>query len=363
MPTTTTAAVLRESDGPFRLEEVTLPALGSDEVLVQLVGVGFCHTDVTPRDLAAYVLPAVLGHEGSGIVIEVGADVASMKAGDHVVLSFASCGRCDRCLAGQPAYCTDFLTLNLAGRDLLGGTEVTDAAGEAVAGRWFGQSSFARHAIIKERGAVVVDPSLQLELMGPLGCGIMTGAGAVLNEMRLGAGQSIVVFGAGAVGLSAVMAAKLAGASEIVAVDVHQNRLDLAVELGATRTVLATERNLDDKVRGDGEGLDFALDTTARESIMSLAIDVVRTGGEIVFVGAGVDSVTVFPTQLAGKHLTYVFEGSSDPQVFIPQLVEHWRRGSFPFERLVTTYEFEDINRAEAESREGTAIKPVLLFQ
>ncbi|WP_137844615.1 NAD(P)-dependent alcohol dehydrogenase [Microbacterium sp. 2FI] len=361
--TTTTAAVLREPDGPFLLEAVTLPDLGPRDVLVRLVGVGFCHTDVTPRDLAAYVLPAILGHEGSGIVTQVGAGVDSVRVGDSVVLSFASCGRCAHCLGGQPAYCDEFMALNLAGRDLQDGTEVIDSAGEPVGGRWFGQSSFAQYAIAKERSVVVVDPKLPLELMGPLGCGIMTGAGAVLNEMKLAPGQSVVVFGAGAVGLSAVMAAKLAGATDIVAVDLHQSRLDLAVELGATRTVLASARNLDDKVRGDSDGLDFALDTTARESIMSLAIDVVRTGGKIVLVGAGSDSVTVFPTQLVGKHLTYVFEGSSDPQVFIPTLIEHWRDGRFPFDRLVTTYPFEDINTAEADSRSGQAIKPVLLFR
>nr|WP_281371333.1 NAD(P)-dependent alcohol dehydrogenase [Leifsonia naganoensis] len=335
--------------------------LGPHDVLVRIVGVGFCHTDVMPRGMAAHALPAILGHEGSGVVTEVGDEVSHVRLGDAVVLSFASCGECGQCLKGTPAYCVNFLALNMSGRDMFGGTSATDGAGTPLQNRWFGQSSFAEYCIVNERSAVVVDPDLPIELMGPLGCGIQTGAGAVLNEMDLQPGQSIAVFGAGAVGLSAVMAAKVAGAADIVAIDLHQSRLDLALELGATRVVLASEKRLVDRILGDSDGLDFALDTTGVSAVMESAIEVVGAGGEIVLLGASVDGLALHPTTLTGKRVTYVLEGGADPQRFIPLLIEHWQAGRFPFDRLVATYRFEDIDVAEAEARTGEAIKPVLL--
>lgn len=361
MSTTTTAAVLRDPEGPFTLEEVKLGDLGPHEVLVRVVATGFCHTDLLPRGMSSYALPAILGHEGSGVVVEVGSDVEHLRPGDPVVLSFASCGACDQCRSGHPAYCLDFLMLNMAARDPDGSTSAIDTEGQPLANRWFGQSSFAGHAIVNERGVVVVDADLPLELMGPLGCGIQTGAGTVLNVMRVSPGQSIVVFGAGAVGLAAVMAAKIAGAADIVAVDLHQSRLDLALELGATRVVLASARDIDEQVMNGTTGLDFALDTTGIDSVMTQALGVIRSGGELVLVGGSTDMFVAHPTQLIGRRVTYVLEGDADPQQFIPLLIQHWRVGRFPFDRLITTYPLTDINTAETESRLGTAIKPVLL--
>ena len=360
MTVTTTAAVLRDPSAPFTLEEVTLGELGPDEVLVRIVGAGFCHTDVLPRDLMAQALPAILGHEGSGVVVKVGTNVHDLAAGDNVVLSFASCGECGPCASGHPAYCVHFNLLNVSGRNLDGSVSATDTNGEPVGNRWFGQSSFAEHSIVARRSVVKVDAELPLELLGPLGCGIQTGAGAVLNVMKVQPGQSIVVFGAGAVGLAAIMAAKLAGASDIVAVDLHENRLKLALELGATRTALANDPDVDDLVLNGGTGLDFALDTTGVEDVMSLALTVLGFGGQLVLVGASMDGLVVHPTQLSGKTVTYIFEGDSDPQLFIPQLVEHWKAGKFPFERLIETFPLAQINEAEAASKSGAVIKPVL---
>lgn len=361
MTTPTIAAVLREPEGTFDLEAVTLGDLGPSEVLVRIVGVGFCHTDVLPRGMLAGILPAVMGHEGSGIVAEVGADVDTVRPGDAVVLSFASCGSCRACSSGHPAYCDLFFPLNLGAHNLDGSASATDSSGAPVGTRWFGQSSFAHHAIVSERSVVVVDDSLPLELLGPLGCGIQTGAGSVLNVMKLQPGQSIVVFGAGAVGLAAVMAAKLAGADEIVAVDLHQHRLDLAVELGATRGVLATASDLAAAVLGGEVGVDNVLDTTAVPSVMELAITLARAGGNVVFVGAGTQPITVNPTLFSGKNITYALEGDADPQRFIPMLIEHWRAGRFPFDRLITSYPFDQINTAEGQSLSGEAIKPILI--
>ncbi|HWI30543.1 MAG TPA: NAD(P)-dependent alcohol dehydrogenase [Microbacterium sp.] len=362
MTTTTTAAVLRVPEGRHEFEEITLGDLGPGDVLVRIVGAGLCHTDMLPRGMLAGVLPAVLGHEGSGIVVDVGPGVDRVRPGDPVVLSFASCGSCRACESGHPAYCDAFFPLNLSARNLDGSGSAADSSNAPVGTRWFGQSSFARHAIVSERSAVAVDKDLPLELMGPLGCGIQTGAGSVLNVMNVQPGQSVVVFGAGAVGLAGVMAARLAGAGEIIAVDLHQSRLDLAVELGATRAVLASTDDLSAAVLGDAAAVDHALDTTAVGSVMELAITIVRPGGTVVFVGAGEQSITVHPTQLTGKNVTYALEGDADPQEFIPALIEHWRAGQFPFDRLVTTFPFDEINTAEAESLSGAVIKPVLVF-
>ena len=361
MSTTTTAAVLRDPEAEFTLEEIHLDDVGPTEVLVRIVGAGFCHTDVISRDLAAYALPAIMGHEGAGVVVEVGSDVRRFQPGDHVVLSFAFCGECAHCLAGHPAYCVNFPGLNMTARNQDGSTSATASDGTPLGNRWFGQSSFARHAIVDQRSVVKVDSDLQLELLGPLGCGIQTGAGAVLRVMKVQPGQSVVVFGAGAVGLSAIMAAKLAGASDIVAVDLHENRLELARELGATRVVLANDPDADDAILNGTLGLDYALDTTGVEEVMSLATTVVGVDGLIVLVGASMAGFSVHPTQLTGKSVTYILEGDADPQQFIPELIAHWKAGRFPFDRLVTTFPFEQINEAEEASKSGRAIKPVLL--
>lgn len=362
MTTTTAAAVLRNPEAPFSIEEVTLADLAPTEVLVKLVGAGFCHTDVIARDMASYVLPAILGHEGAGTVAAVGSGATRVKVGDPVILSFASCGECAQCLAAKPSYCVFFTPLNMSARGLDGSVSATDAEGNEIANRWFGQSSFAGHSIVDQHNVVPVAADVDLTKVGPLGCGIQTGAGTVLRAMNVQPGQSIVIFGAGAVGLSAVLAAKLAGASDIVAVDLHQSRLDLALELGATRTVLGNDRRLVDKIVDDSTGLEFALDTTGVSSVMEAAIESVGPGGSIVLVAASEAGLSFHPTQIMGKTISYVLEGAADPQEFIPYLVKEWQAGNFPFDRLITTYSFAEIDKAEADAHSGVAIKPVLVF-
>lgn len=362
MPTTR-AAVLRSPDVQHVIEEVTLADLRRDEVLVRIAGAGMCHTDLLPRDpvLGASFTPMVLGHEGSGVVTAVGSAVTGVRPGDNVVLSFASCGSCRECLQGAPAYCEDFDARNFSGRYPDGSTSATDGRGQPVPNRWFGQSSFAQYAIAAERHVVVVDQDLPLELLGPLGCGIQTGAGAVLNEMRLAPGQSIAIFGAGAVGLAAVMAAKLAGASDIVVVDLNESRLDTAMELGASRTVVGGKEDVVEQVVGAGRGMDFSFETTAVEKVISDAIAVLARRGSAVMVGAGTGLLTVPPTQLIGRKVTFVLEGSAVPRVFVPQLIRFWQEGRFPFDKLIRTYPLADINAAEADSLSGKTIKPVLI--
>jgi aryl-alcohol dehydrogenase len=356
-----TAAVLRRAEGPYVLERVQLADPGPGEVLVRIVGAGMCHTDVVPRSMD-FLLPVVTGHEGAGVVEAVGDGVAGVAVGDHVVLSFDSCGACAACTGGVPSNCDTFLPRNVTGRDVAWGTRITDASGAEVGSRWFGQSSFATHCLATDRNVVVVDRDLPLETLGPLGCGMLTGAGSVLVALDVRAGASLVVFGAGAVGLAAVMAAAVVGASPIVAVDLHQHRLDLARELGATHTLDGAATNLLDEVRAlTGGGADHTFDTTGNPAVVVTAIDALRLGGHCGLVGVQAEPLTLGPIALVGKSVTGILEGGADPQRLVPRLIDLWREGRFPFDRLIETFPLSAINEAEAASLAGRVVKPVLL--
>ncbi|GAB2831977.1 NAD(P)-dependent alcohol dehydrogenase [Actinocorallia aurea] len=358
------AAVLRDTAAPFSIETVTVDAPQPGEALVRVVGAGMCHTDQLGRAgvFGETFLPAILGHEGSGVVEAVGEGVTAVAPGDHVVLTFEYCGKCAACISGQPANCALFELSNLTGLRPDGTGSAQDASGAPLTSRWFGQSSFAQYTLATERNMVKVDKDIPLELLGPLGCGIQTGAGAVLNSARLAPGESIAVFGTGAVGLAAIMAAKASGATDIVAVDLNPARREAALELGATRAVDGADPNLVAEIRGAGPGLDVSFDTTGVTSAMSAAVDVLGRPGRCILVGAGMDMFTVHPAGLVGKTVTYVYEGDAIPHLFIPRLLTLWKQGLFPFDKLITTYPLTDINQAEADTHKGTAIKPVLLM-
>jgi aryl-alcohol dehydrogenase len=211
-----TAAVLRRRDEPFAIEDIELPDPAPGQVLVEIAGAGICHTDLVLREgYLAGDWPIILGHEGCGVVTAVGPGVPGVAPGDHVVLSFDSCGGCRNCLDGHPAYCAMFHARNMLGRGA-GEPPASTRSGEAVANRWFGQSSFASHVVAAERSVVVIDRDVPLELAGPLGCGFLTGAGAVSNVLRMRPGDSLAVLGAGSVGMAAALAAASAGAARVV---------------------------------------------------------------------------------------------------------------------------------------------------
>jgi aryl-alcohol dehydrogenase len=358
-----TAAVLREKDAPYSLETVQLAEPGPGELLVRIEAVGMCHTDMLPRAPELPLpLPLIGGHEAAGVVEAVGDSVTAAAVGDHVVVSFDSCGTCAACAAGQPAYCETFMIRNLFGRRLDGSTGVTDASGADVSSRWFGQSSFATHALATERNVVVVDPSLPLDVLAPLACGIQTGAGSILSALDVQAGSAVVVYGAGAVGLAAVMAAKVAEAATIIAVDLHQHRLDLASELGATHVVDGSASDVVGQVLAatDG-GAGYALDTTGVPSVILGALQALRMTGKLAMVGAQQGDLVLDGSALLGKTVMGVFEGSVVPQDFIPRMISLWQDGRFPFDRLVETFPLSQINEAEQASVSGKVIKPVLL--
>src|SRR6266487_4427052 len=212
------AAVLRSPDAPFTVEQVELPDPGPRQVLVEVRGVGFCHTDLLPRTPGFMASPPIIvGHEAAGVVRAVGPGITGVEPDSHVLLTFDSYGACSSCAGGHPAYCSTFFARNLSGTGIEG-SPVRDAHGEAVAARWFGQSSFAGYALATARNVVAVDRRLPLHLLGPLSCSVQTGAGSILNSLHVRAGASVVVIGAGSVGLAAIMAARVAGAATITAV-------------------------------------------------------------------------------------------------------------------------------------------------
>ena len=361
-----TAAVVRQRGGPFVLEDAELDEPRADELLVRLVATGVCHTDLTARDHGVVPLPAVLGHEGAGIVERVGAGVTKVRPGDHVVLSFPSCGRCRLCLRGQPAYC-DGPGAGRFGSPRPDGSTTLRRGDEAIHGRFFWQSSFATHALAAERNTVKVRPDVPLALLGPLGCGVQTGAGAVLNTLRPSVGSSLAVFGAGSVGLSAIMAAAVAGCTTIVAVDVQPARLALARALGATHTLDATAGPASEAIRAVlPGGLDYALDTTAVPAVIGQAVEALSKVGVCGLIGGAPPGSelqlpyrSLFP---GGRALRGIIQGDSIPDLFIPALIELYTQGRFPFDRLITYYPFAQINEAAAAAERGEVVKPVLRF-
>ncbi|HJQ46986.1 MAG TPA: NAD(P)-dependent alcohol dehydrogenase [Amycolatopsis sp.] len=369
MPTTTTAAVVEAPGEPFTLQQIELDDLRPGEVLVRMVAAGLCHTDLSVH--AGYIpftLPGVLGHEGAGVVEAVGSAVTRVSPGDPVALSFTSCGKCRHCRSGHPAYCTTWVPANMFnGGVRADGSATLRRAGEPLGGRFFGQSSFSAKAVVDERSVVKVSGDVPLELVAPLGCGIQTGAGTVLNILRPDAGSTLAVFGTGAVGLAAIAAAALNPLSAVVAVDRVDSRLDLALELGATHRINAASEDVA-KVLGeitDGAGLDYAIDTTANMGVLRTAVEALGTFGSCAAIGAapiGTEIALDYTGLLVGRSIVGVTEGDSDPESFIPLLVELYRQGRLPLDKIVKTYAFGEINQAAADAREGSTIKPVLVF-
>ncbi|MFC7310824.1 NAD(P)-dependent alcohol dehydrogenase [Streptomyces monticola] len=362
-----TAALAEGVRQPFHLREVELEHPRHGEVLVRMAGSGICHTDLICRDQWFPVpLPAVLGHEGSGIIEQVGPEVHHLAPGDRVVLSFNSCGQCRACLRGRSAYCADFFARNFSGSRPDGSTPVRDGDHPAHA-VFFGQSSFATHAVVSERSVVKVDTHLPLELLGPLGCGFQTGAGAVLNALLCSPGSSIAVFGAGAVGCGAVMAAAIAGCSTIAVLGRNASRLARAKAVGATHTVDLTLGDAAAVLREltDGAGFDYSIEATGAPAVLRQAVDCLALEGVCGLVGApalGTEARLDMSALLFGRQVRGIVEGDSNPALFIPTLLDLHRQGRFPFDQLISLYPLGQINKAIDDMHHGRAVKPVLSF-
>lgn len=366
-----TAAVVWERGSPFEFADVDLAPLRPNEVTVRMVATGVCHTDISAaQGVIPFPLPGVLGHEGAGVIEEVGAQVARGSVGDRVLLSFTSCGRCARCRGGHPAYCDEHLSLNLLGGRRADGSATMAADDRELNAHFFGQSSFATRAVVDERSLVVLSPDTtdaELAVLAPLGCGLQTGAGAVLNELRPDPGSTLVVTGAGAVGLAAVMAGRMTGAQKVIVVDRVASRLELARDLGATDVVDTTGTSIQDALADltGGRGVDFAVETTGSVAVLDSLVESLAVRGECAVVGAppaGSRGSYDVQALLPGRVIRGVTLGDSEPESLVPFLVEAYRSGRFPLERLQRSYPFSEINRAVADASSGAVVKPVLTF-
>lgn len=363
------AALATSSNSPLTLEEIDLTDPAPGEILVRVVATGLCHTDLTVLAMPQLPWPAVLGHEGAGIVEKVGAGITKVVPGDSVVMTTASCGTCANCQSGNPSYCSNFRALNMSGGHRSDGTCSHSQHGKPVFARFLGQSSFATHVLASERSVIKVDADLPLDVIAPFGCGIQTGAGAVLNTLRPRPGSSLVIFGAGGVGLAALMAAKIAGCSPLIVVDKISSRLQLAQELGATHVIDASDgRALEAIAEITEGGADYAVEAVGSAKVMEQAIQALGQGGVAVLVGvAGPEaSVSFNPMSLQLKGIS--IKGSmmagehSTPELFVTQLIRYWRQGLLPVEKLLRFYPFEEINQAVHDAHDGSAIKPIIRF-
>ncbi len=361
------AAVTNEK-GQFAFEEVVLDEPKADEVLVKIVASGCCHTDLGGRDqMAPWPIPGVLGHEGAGIVEKVGSMVHGIKPGDHVVLSYQHCGHCDNCLGGHPARCDEWFPLNFLGRLTDGTTRLHKKDGTDLS-VFFGQSSFATYAVANQRQVAVVDPDVDLRLLGPLGCGFLTGFGSVVNVFKAGFGDTIAIFGVGGVGLAAIMAARIVGCQRIIAVGRHQAKLDLALEMGATDVVNSKECDPVEAVRAitGGRGVKFAFDTSGKAAIIKQAINASSAYAKICTVAMSPDVLEIAIEQEMmgpGRTIMGSTEGDAVCKSFIPKMVDYYKQGRFPFDKLCKLYKFEEIGQAFQDSLTGKVVKPIVVME
>lgn len=365
MPKSIDAAVLNPDQHDLQIQQLQLADPRDNEVLVKIVATGICHTDMVLREYKSAPPPVVLGHEGAGIIEQVGAGVRNFQVGDRVGISFAFCGECYYCKKNAPSYCQNFLQLNFFG-GRADGSCCLSKNGETVRSHVFGQSSFATHAVCSTNNLVKVDEGIPLEIVGPFGCGFQTGAGAVLNTLRVTAGASVLVLGAGAVGLAAVAAARhIAGAEKVIAVDLQDSRLQLAQQVGATHSIKGDVQDFDAAVRALCPlGVDYALDTTGYVPLVEAGVKLLVAQGSIALVASyppGVMlNVDMLSMQLTGIRIMGSTEGDSDVRSFIPLLLDHYRAGRFPVDKLVRYYDLKDINTAIADSESGETVKAIV---
>jgi len=364
----TTAAIAREAHGDFSVEPVELAEPRAGEVRVRIAGVGLCHTDLIARDQFIPIpLPAVLGHEGAGVVEAVGEGVTRVAAGDRVIIAFSSCGHCPRCEEHLPSYCREFPVLNYAGARSDGSTGVT-VAGVPVSANFFGQSSFAAHALTHERNLVRIEADdVPLELLGPLACGFQTGAGGVMRSLACPAGSTIAIFGGGPVGLAAVMGAVIQGCAAIILVEPFAARREIALTLGATHVIDPGVDDVGAAIRAiSPDGVEFVFETSGREAVVETALAALSSHGLLGLVGVPPRPESSLSINLAslityGHRIHGIVEGDSDPETFIPELVELYRAGRFPFDTLIRSFPLDQINEAVAAQLRGDCVKAVLI--
>ena len=373
------AAVLREIGAkrpyamsePVRIEEVELDPPQSGELLIKIAGGGLCHSDLSIiNGNRARPMPLVLGHEGSGEVVEVGPGVRDIKVGDPIVFQFsASCGLCGNCLGGRPQLCETHNVARAKGHLMAGGSRMRDSKGVEIAHQ-SGVSCFAEYAVIDRGTAVKVDKDLPLADAAIFGCAVMTGVGAVLNTARIRAGDTVACVGLGGVGLNGLMGAKVAGAEKIIAVDICDDRLGLARQLGATHTVNARDedhvRQIHDITNG---GVDYAFEFSGTIAATETCYKSLRTGGEVIVVGLvpntgpNMKLFSFNPGDIVNseKAIRGSYMGSCVPVRDIPRYIELYRQGRLPVDQLINrSIGFEEVNDGFDRLADGLAIRQIL---
>lgn len=361
------AAVVNELNGEYELEELQLGEIQPNEVLVRMVASGICQSDEAMRlGIGEMPMPVVLGHEGAGIVEQVGNGVKHIKPGDQVVMAYDYCGACDSCRSGYASSCEQFNELNLGGAREDGTHTFYRQDGTPVY-NFLHQSSFSTYSIADEKNIIKVDPDVDLRKLGPLGCGLMTGFGTVVTALKPETSSSIAIFGTGAVGLGALMTAKIEGCSTIIAVDIHDSRLELARELGATHIINSKTENLHERIQDitDRKGVNYSIDTTGVSQVMEASLKVLAKGGKTAPLAMSQDSLEFNPyldLVMSRREIVGVIMGDIVPQLAVPKLVEYYKEGKFPFDKLIKYYKFEDINQAARDSTTGETIKPIMII-
>ena len=364
-----TAAVTREK-GSFNFETVELAEPKANEALVKMVACGICHTDFAVIEQFLPIrFPYLAGHEGAGVIEKIGPGVTDLSVGDRVVMSFPSCGKCDNCKAGRPYACETNFECFFGGNLRGGSTRLTGEDGAEI-GVMFGQGSFATYAVADQSNTIKIDVDSDEELaqLCSLGCGVQTGAGAVLNRMAPRPGTSLAVFGCGTVGLSGLMGAKIAGCGMIVGVDVSPARLAMANELGATHVINGKDEDAAARIMEltGGKGINYALEASGNPDVTLTMLECMARAGMAVLVS--VTGPAAVPIILE-KHIMNpsvtiagAVEGWSNPKVFIPELVRFYKDGRLPVDKLSKFYDFKDMGKALKDFHDGAAIKPILRF-
>jgi NDMA-dependent alcohol dehydrogenase len=362
------AAVLHRVGEPFRIEEVELAEPREKEVLVRVTAAGVCHSDwhlVTGA--TRHALPVVAGHEGAGVVVTVGEGVTTVKPGDHVILNWApSCGTCFYCLRDRPSLCTTYVEPLWAGTLLDGSTRLSQNGHPVY--HFSALACFAEYAVVPEPCCVPVAADVPAAVAALVGCAVTTGVGAVLNTARVQPGSSVVVYGAGGVGLSIVLGAHLAGAALIIAVDKAAGKAEIARQCGATHflvsgpEVIATIRGLT-----EGRGADYVFEAIGLPSVQEACLEAVRPGGMVILAGvAPMGSSTNLPGAIITrqeKTVTGTYYGSANARRDFPRIIDLYRRGRLDLERLVSqTYPLEAINQAYADMLAGKHARGIIFF-
>src|SRR5262245_43354083 len=346
------AAILWEQSQPLSVEPAELDAPGPGEVLVEVRAAGVCHSDLHPaRGDWPMKVPVVLGHEGAGVVSEVGPGVTRVKAGDHVVLSWApACGECPSCLEGRAVLCDRVEKVTFRNK-LPGGTARIHARDRDVA-PFLGTACFADSVVVHESAVIRVEKDVPLDALATLGCAVITGVGAAINAARVSRGAKVAVIGAGGVGLNVIQGAAIAGAEEILAVDMRPAPLAIARQFGATGAIEATaDVPAAVRDRTKGRGADFVYDTVGSPATLATALSATKKGGTVVVTGLSrVDAqgaIQMFPFVMQEKRLIGSVYGSGQPQRDIPKLVTWFQEGKLKLRELVArTYKLDRVNDA-----------------